>query len=69
MSQLHGRVAVVTGGGRGIGAATATALAHAGARVAVIARTADQVRDVADRLQAADGATSRAGGGRRRVPG
>jgi NAD(P)-dependent dehydrogenase (short-subunit alcohol dehydrogenase family) len=59
MSQLQGRVAVVTGGGRGIGAATATALARAGARVAVIARTADQVRDVADRL-AADGATSRA---------
>ena len=59
MSQLQGRVAVVTGGGRGIGAATATALARAGARVAVIARTADQVRDVAGRL-AADGGTSRA---------
>src|SRR3954462_14622554 len=32
---LNGRVALVTGGSRGIGAATATALAEAGAAVAV----------------------------------
>jgi NAD(P)-dependent dehydrogenase (short-subunit alcohol dehydrogenase family) len=32
---LYGRVAVITGGGRGIGRATATALAHEGCRVAI----------------------------------
>jgi NAD(P)-dependent dehydrogenase (short-subunit alcohol dehydrogenase family) len=35
MSELQGRVALVTGGSRGIGAATARALAAAGARVIV----------------------------------
>lgn len=33
---LHGKTAVVTGGGRGIGAATAALFARAGARVAVL---------------------------------
>ncbi len=59
MSKFDGRVAVVTGGGRGIGAATAAALARAGAAVAAVARSDDQVREVAARL-AADGAKSRA---------
>jgi 3-oxoacyl-[acyl-carrier protein] reductase len=44
--QLSG-VALVTGGGRGIGAGMARELAAAGMRVAVAARSADQVRDVA----------------------
>jgi NAD(P)-dependent dehydrogenase (short-subunit alcohol dehydrogenase family) len=35
---LAGRHAVVTGGGRGIGAAVATALAHAGARITLMGR-------------------------------
>lgn len=47
---LEGRVAVVTGGGRGIGEAVATALARAGASVAVAARTRSQVEAVRDRL-------------------
>jgi len=43
-------VAVVTGGGRGIGAGIARELAAAGMRVAVAARTADQVAEVADEI-------------------
>ena len=47
------QVAVVTGAGRGIGAATAVALAEAGADVVVSARTADQLAEVAGRIEAA----------------
>lgn len=47
------RVAIVTGAGRGIGAATAIGLAEAGADVVVSARTEEQLRDVAGRIEAA----------------
>jgi NAD(P)-dependent dehydrogenase (short-subunit alcohol dehydrogenase family) len=50
---LAGRVAVVTGGGRGIGAAVARALAEAGARVVVSARSGGQIEGVARDLAAA----------------
>jgi NAD(P)-dependent dehydrogenase (short-subunit alcohol dehydrogenase family) len=44
---LAGQVALVTGGGRGIGAGIARELTSGGARVAVAARTRDQVEEVA----------------------
>jgi NAD(P)-dependent dehydrogenase (short-subunit alcohol dehydrogenase family) len=50
---LAGRGAVVTGGGRGIGAAVARALAGAGARVLVAARHHDEVEAVAVELRRA----------------
>lgn len=48
--RLDGQAAVVTGAGRGIGAATAVALAEAGADVLVSARTARDLEQVADRI-------------------
>ena len=48
MSELDRHVALVTGGGRGIGANIARELAQAGARVAVAARTRSQVAAVAE---------------------
>jgi NAD(P)-dependent dehydrogenase (short-subunit alcohol dehydrogenase family) len=50
-SLLAGRTAVITGGGRGIGAATAIALAEAGVRVAVAARNEAQVVEVAAQMR------------------
>jgi len=47
MGLLDGRTALVTGGGRGIGAAIAASLASHGAHVGVLSRTADEVRRVA----------------------
>jgi 2-deoxy-D-gluconate 3-dehydrogenase len=44
---LAGKVALVTGGGRGLGRAIALALSAAGAEVAVTARSSDQVEEVA----------------------
>jgi 7-alpha-hydroxysteroid dehydrogenase len=53
--RVDGRVAVVTGAGRGIGAASAVALAEAGADVVVSSRTEDQLRKVAAEIEAAGG--------------
>ena len=46
------QVAIVTGSGRGIGAATAVALAEAGADVVLAARTEEQLRQVAAQVEA-----------------
>ncbi|MEO5653711.1 MAG: SDR family oxidoreductase [Marmoricola sp.] len=51
--RVDGQVAVVTGAGRGIGAATAVALAEAGADVVLSARTAGQLEEVARAVEAA----------------
>jgi NAD(P)-dependent dehydrogenase (short-subunit alcohol dehydrogenase family) len=47
LPELDGQVALVTGGGRGIGANIARELTAAGARVAVSARTSDEIEAVA----------------------
>jgi 3-oxoacyl-[acyl-carrier protein] reductase len=50
LAELEGQIGLVTGGGRGIGADVARELATAGMRVAVSARTREQVEDVAGEI-------------------
>jgi len=52
---LSGQVALVTGGGRGIGQATAIALSRAGAAVAVTARSEVQLRETARLIESEGG--------------
>jgi len=53
--RMDGKVAIVTGAGRGIGAATALGLAEAGADVVLAARTAEQLEAVAEQARAHGG--------------
>lgn len=55
---LDGRLALVTGASRGIGAATAEALAGAGAHVILTARTATDLEAIEDRIHAAGGSAT-----------
>ncbi len=52
---LNGQVALVTGASKGIGYGVAKALAHAGATVAVAARSAEELATLVDEITAAGG--------------
>jgi len=55
MGTLDGKVAVITGGSRGIGRITADLFAHEGARIAICGRTEETLRAAANELTAAHG--------------
>ena len=55
---LAGKLALVTGASRGIGAATAESLAAAGAHVILVARTAKALEEVEDRIHEAGGSAT-----------
>ena len=55
---LEGKLALVTGASRGIGAATAEALAKAGAHVILVARTAKALEEVEERIHDAGGSAT-----------
>src|SRR3989440_10107998 len=61
-SWLHGRVAVVTGASRGVGRATAEAMARAGAHVVLAARSAPGLTQLAGAIPAAGGSATPAPG-------
>ena len=56
--ELEGKLALVTGASRGIGAATAEALAAKGAHVVMVARSAEAMEEVEDRIHAAGGSAT-----------
>jgi NAD(P)-dependent dehydrogenase (short-subunit alcohol dehydrogenase family) len=55
---LDGKLALVTGASRGIGAATAEALARKGAHVILVARSAKALEEIEDRIHAEGGSAT-----------
>jgi NAD(P)-dependent dehydrogenase (short-subunit alcohol dehydrogenase family) len=55
---FEGKLALVTGASRGIGAATAEALANAGAHVILVARTASALEQVEERIHETGGSAT-----------
>ena len=58
MTRLSGKVAVITGGGSGIGKATALAFAAEGARVTVAGRRVEKLREVVTEIERQGGQAS-----------
>ena len=59
MRELEGKVAVITGAGRGIGRLAAIRLAGRGARVALVSRSAGQLAETAGEIEAQGGVCDR----------
>jgi NAD(P)-dependent dehydrogenase (short-subunit alcohol dehydrogenase family) len=58
LKPLDGKIALVTGASRGIGRATARALAHAGAHVVALARTTGGLEELDDEIKSAGGSAT-----------
>ncbi len=57
---MNGKIALITGAGRGIGAATALRLARAGARVCLTSRTRSELEQVVAQIRSSGGAGAQA---------